>query len=56
MVNSSGFFKIHIDHIPVGNYKLQLNLASPITLDLNFKSNSNKLSPIYTQAERVSPT
>lgn len=53
MMNSSNFFRIHIDNIPIGRYRLQLDLPSTsIFTDITFNSSSQRISPFYSYAFR----
>jgi hypothetical protein len=53
LFNTSSFFRIAIDNILVGSYRLQLNLLTTVlTSDLKFISTSTKISPIYSIAMR----
>lgn len=57
MVNNTlGTFRIHIDNIPIGKYRLSLNLPTTtlVYTDIVFNSSSTKISPSYSYAVRES--
>jgi hypothetical protein len=41
MFNTSGFFRIHLDNMPIGRYRLDLNLPTrQLSTDVVFNSSS----------------
>lgn len=55
--NSSNFFRLDLENLLVGNYRLTLNFPeNSITTDIKVNSSSTKVSPIYSYAERVNGT
>lgn len=52
LYNTSGFFKLSLDNVPIGNYRLWLNLPTPVSTDMSFNSSSTRVSAIYSFASR----
>jgi len=53
MFNTSQFFRIAVDNLPVGRYRLDLILPTrQVSTDFTFNSSSQRLSALYSLAIR----